>query len=126
MVTHLRNYPVTKIYGKEPTIMELQKPSVRVDVSRIKARIKILEKEFRAGKNECKNAQRRYSKGGPPFFSHPKDYVFKEREQVTALYSLRAHFRGRLHMTKKDGKVWDMKNQESMITPYIAFYRITG
>jgi len=106
--------------------MSEQTKNVKFDVSAIKARIKVLEKTIREGKHECKAKLRAFSKNqGPAFFCHPKAYVWKERQEASQLYALRAHMRGKLHIKKE--KIlnskgewvydhWDLERQADFIS----------
>lgn len=96
---------------------------IKISVPALKAEIKRLESEIRAGKAEAKDKQRAYSKvlqdelnkpakdrhpflyalfyeyerkNGPVPHS-PKAWIWTQRNRVTNLYKLRAHMRGRLH-----------------------------
>lgn len=109
----------------------------RLDVKAIKERMKALQEKIVAGKRENKKRQRAFSKSSlsvwewnkqegeyPPH--SPKCGLFYEIDEATSLYSLRAHMRGRLHMTQRDGLPWTMEDQADLAELYIEDYVLDG
>lgn len=119
----------------------------RIDVPKIKARIKALETLIKTGKQTCKEKQRAFAKaskglsvyapGCPVTWrdvpcSCPKAAVEAERREVTALYCLRAHMRGRLHFQKTKNldsggsvlswETWDLAKQEAFCADVMESY----